>query len=94
MVEHITRFPKFIDVFIHAGKPGGSKPNVIRERAVAERLVAKSGYYEEARKLVDFVQSPNESAAWFRNILFIQYIGGSIASALVNATQTVTMTAP
>jgi hypothetical protein len=36
MVVHITRFPKFIDVFIHAGKPGGSKPNVIRERAVAE----------------------------------------------------------
>ena len=36
VVEHITRFPKFVDVFIHASKPGGSKPNVIWERAVAE----------------------------------------------------------
>lgn len=49
---------------------------------------------DEAIKLIDVVKNPSETAAWARSLLFMNFIGGSAASALVNLTQPITMTAP
>lgn len=49
---------------------------------------------DAAIKLVQYVQNPQEEAQALRGLLFAQYIGGSIASAAVNLTQTVAMTFP
>ena len=49
---------------------------------------------DEASKLVNYVQNPGEEAAGVRGLLFTNFIGGSVASALVNLTQPFTMTLP
>lgn len=49
---------------------------------------------DEAIKLADYVNNPVEEAQAVRSLLFINYIGGSVASALVNLTQTVVQTFP
>jgi hypothetical protein len=47
-----------------------------------------------AAKMADYVQNPVEEAAAFRGLLFAQYLGGSIASALVNMTQPISVSFP
>lgn len=54
----------------------------------------KGDVKDEAIKLRDYLVNPREEAAALRGFLFFNFIGGSIASAIVNATQPVTMTAP
>lgn len=49
---------------------------------------------DAAVKLVDYIKNPQEEAQAFRGLLFAQYIGGSVASAMVNMTQPLTMTLP
>jgi hypothetical protein len=49
---------------------------------------------DEAIKLAEYVNNPTEEAQAARSLLFINYIGGSVASALVNLTQTVVQTFP
>lgn len=49
---------------------------------------------DHAEKLREFVQGQTEEAAGIRGLLFVQYIGGSLASAFVNMTQPLTMTFP
>lgn len=49
---------------------------------------------DQAIRLVEYVQNPAEEAQALRGLLFANYIGGSIASALVNLTQTATTTWP
>jgi hypothetical protein len=49
---------------------------------------------DRAIKLVEYVKNPQEEAHALRGLLFTQYLGGSIASALVNATQPFTITFP
>lgn len=49
---------------------------------------------DEAIKLKEYVQNPTEEAGRVRGLLFVQYLGGSIASALVNMTQPFMMTFP
>lgn len=49
---------------------------------------------DEAIKLAEYVNNPTEEAQAVRSLLFINYIGGSVASALVNLTQTVVQTFP
>lgn len=49
---------------------------------------------DEAIRLVQYVQEPKEEAQFLRGLLFVNYLGGSIASALVNMTQPFMMTAP
>ena len=49
---------------------------------------------DEAIKLVDAVQNPGDRAGWVRGLMFTNFIGGSIASAVVNLTQPLTMTLP
>jgi ADP-Ribosyltransferase in polyvalent proteins/Type III restriction enzyme, res subunit/Methyltransferase small domain len=47
-----------------------------------------------ATKLREYVQNPQEEAQALRGLLFMQYLGGSIASAMVNLTQPFAMTFP
>jgi hypothetical protein len=54
----------------------------------------KGDVRDEATKLVKYVQDPVEEAHKIRGLLFAQYIGGNVAAALVNTTQTLTMTYP
>lgn len=49
---------------------------------------------DEAIGLVNYVQNPKEEAGALRGLLFIQFLGGSVASALTNATQPILMTFP
>ena len=50
--------------------------------------------HDEAVKLVEYLQNPGEEAAKLRGFLFFQYLGGSIASGIVNLTQPIMMTYP
>lgn len=54
----------------------------------------KGDVKDEAIDLYKYLTQPQEEAAKLRGYLFVNFIGGSIASALVNATQPVTMTLP
>jgi hypothetical protein len=63
-------------------------------RATAEIPKDKGDVKDEAVKLLTYLQNPREEAAWMRSFLFAQFLGGSIASALVNMTQTFTTTYP
>lgn len=49
---------------------------------------------DAAIKLAGYVSNPIEEAGAFRGLLFAQYIGGSIASAMVNLTQPIQTTLP
>ncbi len=49
---------------------------------------------DEAVKLIEAVENPVETAGPVRGLMFAHFIGGSIASALVNVTQPVMMTTP
>lgn len=49
---------------------------------------------DEAIKLVDYIQNPQEEAAGLRGFLFFSFLGGSVAAALVNTTQTFSTTLP
>ena len=60
----------------------------MRQRHVAGDVL------DEAIKLKDYVQNPTEEAQGVRGLLFVQYLGGLVASALVNMTQPLTMTYP
>lgn len=64
-------------------------------KAAAEAIPKEQGdLRDDAIKLVDYVTNPAEEAAAVRGLLFTTYIGGSVASALVNMTQPITMTLP
>lgn len=54
----------------------------------------KGDVQDEAVRLVTYLRNPTEEAAQLRGFLFINYMGGSVASALVNMTQPVLMTFP
>lgn len=49
---------------------------------------------DAAVRLAEYVKNPQEEAQAVRGLLFAQYLGGSIASALVNALQPVQVTFP
>lgn len=67
-----------------------------KDAADAAKAIRKSDgeAKDAALKLIDYVQNPTEEAQAFRAFLFAQYLGGSVASAVMNATQPLTMTLP
>lgn len=68
---------------LHAGEIGKSAADV------------KDGDVKDAAiRLMEYVQNPQEEAQAIRGLMFTQFIGGSIASAMVNLTQPFTMTLP
>lgn len=68
---------------LHAGEIG---------RSVAS--VTDGDVKDAAIRLMEYVQNPREEAQAIRGLMFTQFIGGSIASAMVNMTQPWTMTLP
>lgn len=63
-------------------------------QAVASIPKEKGDVIDEAVRLKDYVQNPQEEAQAIRGLLFAQYLGGSVASAMVNMTQPMMMTWP
>ncbi len=63
-------------------------------KAVADIPKEKGDVIDEAVRLKDYVQNPQEEAQAIRGLLFAQYLGGSVASAMVNMTQPLMMTLP
>jgi N12 class adenine-specific DNA methylase len=55
---------------------------------------SKGDVKDEAIRLKEYVQNPTEEAGRLRGLLFVQYLGGSVASAMVNMTQPFMMTFP
>lgn len=49
---------------------------------------------DAAVRLADYIKNPQEEAQAVRSLLFAQYLGGSVASALVNMTQPAAVTFP
>jgi hypothetical protein len=62
-------------------------------RAAVQRI-SKGDVKDEAFKLMEYLQNPREEASKFRGFLFFNYLGGSLAAGIVNATQPILMTAP
>jgi hypothetical protein len=62
--------------------------------AAADIPKTKGDVKDEAVALLNYIRDPNEEAGKLRGLLFMQFLGGSIASAAVNLTQTATTTAP
>lgn len=63
--------------------------------ALASKTLARKGDVQrEAQKLHQYMSDPLEEARRLRGFLFLHFIGGSIASAMVNLTQPVLQTAP
>ena len=60
----------------------------------AARTIREGDVKDEAIKLIEAVQSPADTAAGVRSLMFMNFLGGSVASALVNMTQPITMTLP
>ncbi|MFN8758871.1 MAG: PLxRFG domain-containing protein [Tagaea sp.] len=64
-------------------------------KKAAEQIPKTQGDVQnEAVRLIEYVQTPADTGAKIRSLLFFQFIGGSIASAITNLTQPVTMTFP
>lgn len=63
-------------------------------KAVQDIPREKGDVHKEAVKLVDYIQNPQEEAAGLRGFLFFSFLGGSVAAALVNTTQTLSTTLP
>ncbi len=68
----------------------------IGEMARATEAIPRSmgDVKDEAIKLTQYVQNPTEEAQRVRGLLFMQFLGGSVASAMVNMTQPFMMTYP
>lgn len=49
---------------------------------------------DEAMEMIEQIESPTEDAAALRGLMYAYFIGGSMASAIVNMTQPLTMTLP
>lgn len=62
--------------------------------AASEIDKAKGDVKDEAIKLVKYIQDPQEEAVKLRGLMFANFLGGSIASAMVNLTQPVMMAFP
>lgn len=63
-------------------------------RAVADIPKQQGELTDVAMKLADYIKNPQEEAQAVRGLLFAQYLGGSVASALVNMTQPIAVSFP
>lgn len=68
--------------------------NIADAKALVQQIPQEQGDVRgEAVDLIEYVTKPGEEAAKLRGFLFFHFLGGSIASAAVNLTQTPLMTA-
>lgn len=54
----------------------------------------KGDVKDEAIKLMNYIQNPQDESSTLRGLLFMNFLGGSVASALVNMTQPILQTFP
>jgi hypothetical protein len=64
------------------------------DEAIAAIPKGEGEMKDHALRLAKYIKEPEEEAAVFRGMLFAQYLGGSVASALVNMTQPLTVSIP
>jgi hypothetical protein len=64
------------------------------DHAINDIPKAMGDVRDEAVNLREYVQNPTEEAQALRGLLFVSFLGGSVASAAVNLTQPITMTLP
>jgi N12 class adenine-specific DNA methylase len=83
-------------VYSNARQTSGNLHMLEMSESVADIDAATDGgeLKDAAYRLLAYVKDPAEEAPAFRNLLFAQYLGGSIAAALVNMTQPVQVTMP
>ena len=85
LAQFVTSNARQASINIHAGEVNEALHKIPREKGDVQK---------EAQKLVDYVRNPMEEASALRGLLFMHFMGGSLASAAVNLTQPVLMTAP
>lgn len=66
----------------------------ITDALASKELARKGDVQREAQKLHEYMANPIEEARRLRSFMFMHFMGGSIASALVNLTQPVMQTTP
>ncbi|GER16668.1 PLxRFG domain-containing protein [Variovorax boronicumulans] len=81
-------------VYSNARQASANLHNGETKEAVAAVPKEAGQLRDIAINYADYVNNPHEEAAGLRGLLFTQYIGGSIASALVNFTQPIQTTFP
>ncbi len=64
------------------------------QRGIAAIPKGEGELADHALRLRKYLQDPQEEAQAVKGLMFVNFIGGSLASAAVNLTQTATMTAP
>jgi proteasome lid subunit RPN8/RPN11 len=85
---------RVLAAFLMSNARAASRALHATRMADAVENVRQGDVKDEARALVEYVNNPKEEAQAIRSLLFVQYIGGSIASAIVNLTQTLVQTLP
>lgn len=85
---------RVLAAFVTSNARAASRALHAARMADAVENVQQGDVKDEARALVEYVNNPKEEAQALRGLLFVQYIGGSIASAMVNLTQTLVQTLP
>ena len=91
-----TDVPRILAAFITSSARNASG---LYHLAEAKRLVAdipkeQGVIADEAADMVEYVTQPGEEAAKLRSFLFFNFLGGSVAAAAINLTQTFMMTVP
>lgn len=81
-------------IYSNARKTSGNLHTKETSSAVNDIPKEQGELKDTAVKLQQYVSDPTEEATGFRGILFAQYLGGSVASAMVNATQPFAVTLP
>ena len=85
LASFITSNARAASASLHLGKLGEAVEAIPKEAGDVK---------DQAIKLREYVQIPQEEAQGIRTVLFAQFLGGSVASALVNMTQPLMMTLP
>lgn len=81
-------------VYSNARQTAGNLHMGAIDRAITEIPQGAGQVKDAAVKLREYVKNPQEEAQAFRSILFAQYLGGSVASAIVNMSQPFAVTLP
>lgn len=88
--------PRVLSNFITSNGRFAAQRYYLRDLNNAIKYIPKEkgDVLDEAQALKKFVMDPNDPAAPLSSVMFAWFLGGSVASAIVNLTQPVMMTAP
>jgi hypothetical protein len=88
--------PRVLSQFITSNGRHAAQRYYLRDLNNAIKYIPKEkgDVLDEAIRLKKFVLNPNDPAAPLSSVMFAWFLGGSVASAIVNLTQPVMMTAP